>query len=153
MGKTTVRPSGPARIPLERRAAGCNLHRLFAQPWRLAQALLWQFAGYLVGALETWFALTLLGHPVSLEAALAIEALTQAIRHATFIVPGGLGIQEAGVVLFGHLAGVSGEAALALALVKRAREVLFGLPALLSWQWVEARVVRQARSAQTPGLS
>ena len=140
-------------MPLNGAQLDADLHRLFARPWRLAQALLWQFAGYLTGALETWFALKLLGHPVSLEAALAIEALTQAIRHATFIVPGGLGIQEAGVILFGHLAGVSGEAALALALVKRAREVLFGVPALLSWQWVEARVVRRARSPQTPGLS
>jgi putative membrane protein len=146
-------PQGRLAFPLNGVQLDADLRRLFAHPWRLAQALLWQFAGYLIGALETWFALMLLGHPVSLEAALAIEALTQAIRHATFMVPGGLGVQEAGVVLFGHLAGVSGEAALALALVKRAREVLFGLPALLSWQWVEARVVRQARSAQTPGLS
>jgi len=140
---------GRLAFPLNGVQLDAGLHRLFAQPGRLAQALLWQFAGYLVGSLETWLALALLGHPASLEAALAIEALTQAMRHATFMVPGGLGVQEAGVVLFGHLAGVGGEAALALALVKRAREILFGLPALLSWQWVEARVVRQARSAQS----
>jgi putative membrane protein len=145
--------SGRLAFPLNGVQLDADLRRLFAQPWRMAQALFWQFAGYLIGSLETWFALTLLGHPVSLETALAIEALTQAVRHATFMVPGGLGVQEAGVVLFGHLAGVSGEAALALALVKRAREILFGLPALLSWHWVEARVVRQARSAQSSGLS
>jgi putative membrane protein len=130
-----------------------DLRRLFAQPWRLARALSWQFAGYLTGALETWLALSLLGHPVSPAAALAIEALAQALRHASFMVPGGLGIQEAGVILFGHLAGVSGEVALALALVKRAREILFGLPALLSWQWVEARALRRARPVHAPHLS
>ncbi|MDB5839486.1 MAG: hypothetical protein JWQ23_1438 [Herminiimonas sp.] len=122
-----------------------EVHRLFSEPGRLARALAWQFAGYLVGAFETWFALGLLGHPVGLDTAIAIEALTQATRHATFIVPGGLGIQEAAVMLFAYLAGVSSEVALSLALIKRVREILFGVPALLSWQWVEARQLRQAR--------
>ena len=86
------------------------------------------------------------GHPVGLGAAIAIEALTQATRHATFMVPAGLGVQEAGVMLFGYLAGVSGEVALSLALVKRMREILFGVPALLSWQWFEiANCGRRAR--------
>jgi putative membrane protein len=130
-----------------------EVHRLFSQPWRLARALAWQFAGYLIGAFETWFALRLLGHSIGLGAAIAIEALTQAARHATFIVPGGLGIQEAGVMLFAYLAGVSSEVALSLALIKRVREILFGVPALLSWQWVEARRLRQARSLPDSEIS
>jgi putative membrane protein len=130
-----------------------ELHRLFKQPWRLARALGWQFAGYLIGAFETWFALKLLGHPVGLGTAIAIEALTQALRHATFMVPGGLGIQEAGVMLFAYMAGVSSELALSLALVKRVREILFGVPALLWWQWVEVRQLRQARAMQDSGIS
>jgi putative membrane protein len=130
-----------------------ELHRHFRQPWRLARALAWQFAGYLIGAFETWFALKLLGHPVGVGAAIAIEALTQATRHATFIVPGGLGIQEAGVMLFAYLAGVSGDVALSLALIKRAREILFGVPALLWWHWVEARQLRQARAVPDSGIS
>jgi len=121
------------------------VHRLFSRPWRLAQALTWQFAGYLIGAFETWFALRLLGHPVSISAAIAIEALTQAVRHASFMVPGGLGVQEASVMVFAYLAGVSGEVGLSLALIKRLREIAFGVPALLSWQWVEARQARTAR--------
>ena len=126
-----------------------EIHRLFSQPWRLARALAWQFAGYLIGAFETWFVLRLLGHPVGAGTAVAIEALTQAARHASFIVPGGLGIQEAGIMLFAYLAGVSSEVALSLALIKRVREILFGVPALLSWQYVEARQlrVRQLRQA------
>jgi len=119
---------------------------LFRRPRRLARALAWQFAGYLVGAFETWYALRLLGHPVGIGAALAIEALSQAARHATFMVPGGLGIQEATVMLFAYAAGVTSEAALSLALIKRAREILFGVPALLSWQWVEARRLRRMGS-------
>jgi putative membrane protein len=124
-----------------------DIHRLLTEPWRLARALGWQFVGYLLGTFETWIALRLLGCPVSVKAALAIEALTQATRHATFIVPAGLGVQEAAVLLFGYMAGVNGDLALALALVKRMREILFGVPALLSWQWLEARQLRLARRA------
>jgi putative membrane protein len=127
-----------------------ELVRLFDQPWRLARALTWQFASFLTGTFETWFALYLLGHPVGLGAAIAIEALTQAVRHATFLIPAGLGVQEAAVLLFASLAGVGGDVAMSLALVKRMREILFGVPALLSWQWVEARQWRKAHRAPAP---
>ena len=69
--------------------------------------------------------------------ALAIEALTQAARHAAFMVPAGLGIQEAAVVLLAQLFGVGPDVAFSLALVKRMREVVFGCFALLSWQGAE----------------
>lgn len=121
-----------------------DVHRLFTQPRRLLVALAWQFSGYLLGAFETWLALRLLGHPVSVGASIGIEALTQASRHLMFMVPGGLGVQEASVLLFAGMAGIGGEAALSLSLAKRLREVLFSVPALMSWQWVEARQLRRA---------
>jgi putative membrane protein len=130
-----------------------EIHRLLTQPWRMARVLGWQFAGYVLGTFETWIALRLLGYPVSVKAALAIEALTQVTRHVTFIVPAGLGVQEAAVLLFGYMAGVNGDLALSLALVKRMREILFGVPALLSWHWVEARQLRHARAIRDPELS
>jgi len=123
-----------------------EVHRLFRQTGRLACSLAWQLAGYVIGSAETWFALKLLGHPVDIGAAIAIEALTQAVRHATFFVPAGLGVHEAGVMLLTSIAGVSGDVALSLALIKRMREILFGVPALLSWQWVETHQLRQARA-------
>jgi len=42
-------------------------------------------------------------------------------------------------VLFGQMLGITGELALAVSMAKRMREVLCGLPALLSWQWLEGR--------------
>lgn len=131
-------------LHLDGKRLDAEIGRLFMQPGRIARAFAWQFPGYLIGSLETWFALYLLGHPVGFAAAIAIEALTQATRHGTFIIPAGVGVQEAAVVLFGYVAGVSGEVALSLALVKRMREILFGVPALLSWQWLEARRPRPA---------
>ena len=47
------------------------------------------------------------------------------------------------IVLLGTSFGIDPQTSLALALVKRAREVLFGVPALLSWQWMEWRQMRR----------
>jgi hypothetical protein len=74
--------------------------------------------------------------------------MTQALRHLAFVVPAGVGVQEAGLVIFGHALGISGELALAVSMAKRMREVLCGLPSLLSWQWMEGRrFQRQMRNA------
>jgi len=127
-----------AGLGLDGAALDAAVARLFGRRVLLLRALGWQLLSYFAGSFETWYALRLLGHPVDLPTALAIEALTQAARHAGFMVPAGLGVQEAATVLFGHLAGVGGDVSLSLALVKRMREILIGIPALLSWQWFEA---------------
>lgn len=132
-------PQNQFALRLDGARLDAEIGKLFAQRARLARAAAWQLAGYLIGSLENWAALYLLGHPVSIEAAVAVEALTQAVRHASFLIPAGLGVQEAAVLLFGYLAGINGDLALSLALVKRMREILFGVPALLSWQWLVAR--------------
>jgi putative membrane protein len=101
-----------------------------------------QFAALISGCFEIWFALRLFGHPVSWATALVLESMTQAVRHLAFVVPAGLGVQEAGLVIFGHAFGISGELALAVSMAKRIREVLCGLPALMSWQWSESRRIQ-----------
>ncbi|KGS02105.1 HpnL family protein [Burkholderia pseudomallei] len=124
-----------------------DIDALMSRAGLLFRAFFWQLAGYVAGALEIYWALTLLGHPISIGGAIAIEAMTQAVRHAAFMVPGGLGVQEATVVLLAQMFGVDREAALSLALVKRARELLFGALALGSWQVVElSRTRRRIRS-------
>jgi hypothetical protein len=92
-----------------------------------------------VGCTETWLALRWLGHPVGFAAALVLESLTQAARHLFFFVPAGLGVQEAGLIGVGHVLGIGRDVAIALSLAKRMREILFGLPALAAWQWIEGR--------------
>ncbi len=98
-----------------------------------------QFAALAAGSVEIWFALRLFGHPVGVGTALVLESMTQTMRHLAFVVPAGLGVQEATLVLFGQVLGVGSELALAVSMVKRVREVLCGLPSLASWQWMEAR--------------
>ncbi|HEY7890273.1 MAG TPA: lysylphosphatidylglycerol synthase domain-containing protein [Steroidobacteraceae bacterium] len=115
------------------------IRELCGEPLRLLTTLAWQVTGMVAGSLETWLALRWLGHPVPFGAALALESLTMTVRNFAFLVPAGLGVQEASLVAFGALLGVNGELALALSLAKRMREILFGTPALLSWYWVEGR--------------
>ncbi|AMV42580.1 MULTISPECIES: lysylphosphatidylglycerol synthase domain-containing protein [Paraburkholderia] len=135
-----------ARLPMSahwnvERIGGAQLDAaidaLLREPRLLLRAFVWQFAGYLLGASEVYVALWMLGHPVSIGGAIAVEALTQAARHAAFFVPSGLGVQEAVVVLLARMFGVDEQTALSLALVKRMREVLFGCTALASWQAAE----------------
>jgi putative membrane protein len=109
------------------------IRELFAAHGRLARTLFWQFSGLLVGCVETWLALRWLGHPVGIAAALALESLTQAARHVFFLVPAGLGVQEAGLIGVGHVLGIGTDVAIALSLAKRMREITFGLPALAAW--------------------
>jgi putative membrane protein len=112
----------------------------------LAAAALWQALSSVLAGAEIWLALHLLGHPVTLLEAIAIDALAQILRSAIFFVPAGLGVQEGGIVLVGTALGIPAETALALALVKRVREWGLGLPGVVAWQALEAARLRRARS-------
>ncbi len=105
----------------------------------LVRALLWQLGGLIAGSAETWFALRWLGAPVGIAEALALESLTQAVRSFIFLVPAGIGVQEVSLVEFGRVLGLAPDMALALSLAKRMREILFGVPVLIAWQWIEGR--------------
>jgi len=55
------------------------------------------------------------------------------------MVPGALGVQEGGFLLFGSLLGLGPEVALALALARRVRDLVVFVPALVTWQLSEGR--------------
>ncbi len=113
--------------------ASCRAHG------RLLRSIAWQFAGALAGTVETWLALRWIGHPIGIVEAIALESLTQAVRNFVFLVPAGIGVQEASLVGLGHVLGIAPDVALALSLAKRMREILFGVPALVAWQWIVGR--------------
>ena len=94
---------------------------------------------YFLNVGETWLILTVIGRPTSFGEALVIESLGLASRSVGFAVPAGLGVQEAGLILVGQLLGVPPETAIALSMVKRARELIVGIPGLIAWQWSEGR--------------
>jgi len=103
-----------------------------------------QLAALVAGSLEIWFVLRVVGHPVSVVSAVIMESLMQALRHLAFVVPAGVGVQEAGLVVFGQVLGVSSELALTVSLAKRLREVICGVPSLISWVLVEGKWLRRS---------
>jgi uncharacterized membrane protein YbhN (UPF0104 family) len=131
--------SGPAWQRLVGGAAALDgeIGERYRRPGTLAACAAWRGLGWLIGGVELWLAFWVLGRPVELAAALALESLGQAVRSAGFLVPGGLGLQEGGVLLGGIWLGLPAEAVLAAALLKRAREIVYGLPGLIAWAIVE----------------
>jgi putative membrane protein len=97
----------------------------------MLRALCWHTLSWTLGGAEVWVALRALDQPVSGLQAVAIESLGMVARSAGFVVPGALGVQEGGFVLACGLFGIPADLALAMSALKRLREVLVGLPALI----------------------
>ena len=106
---------------------------LYADRPRVLHAFAWRLAGWLLLTGETWLILYFLGATPAWHGALMLESLSMAIRSAAFAIPAALGAQEGGIVLLAAAAGISPETALALAVIKRIREIVVGIPGLLLW--------------------
>jgi putative membrane protein len=100
---------------------------------RLSICAAWRLLGWLWGSAEVWLAFWLLGHPIGVAEAVILESLGQTMRSVGFMLPGGLGAQEGGIVAGGLLLGIGPDLALAIALIKRARELAYGVPGLIAW--------------------
>lgn len=113
------------------------------QIWRNHRNLLVSFGVHLVtvffGAVEVWIALSFMGYPVTPLEAIAIEGLGQGTRAAAFVLPGGVGAQDATLIAASALFGVPADVALAMALIKRVPDLVLGVPSLLAWQTLEGR--------------
>jgi uncharacterized membrane protein YbhN (UPF0104 family) len=62
-------------------------------------------------------------------------------------IPAGVGVQEAGYAALVPLFGLSPETGIAVSVLRRARDVVVGIPVLLAWQWIEARRMAKSRSS------
>ncbi len=116
-----------------------ELMRLHQDRTALAKATGLHLLAWVLGVSETWLALFAMGHAPTLAQAFVIESLGMAARSAGFAVPGALGVQEAGFIVVCDLFGIGADIAIALSMVKRARELLVGIPGLVAWQWSEGK--------------
>src|SRR5216683_6216745 len=142
----------------ERSAAGAAaLHAALAGIYRRRGGLWTSFALHLAcwiaSAGEVWLALRLAGEPLPWGAVLAIESLLYAIRTAAFVVPQAVGVQEGAYLLLGAAFGVTPEMALALSLLKRARDLVIGLPAIGVWQAIESNRLWRRRATATARIT
>ncbi|MEA3003456.1 MAG: hypothetical protein QOH81_2244 [Sphingomonadales bacterium] len=104
---------------------------------RLARAGLYHLAAWLLGGVESYAGLKILGLPGGVREALVIEALGHASRAVGFMIPGALGVQEGGYVLICAMFGIGPQGALALSLIRRIRELILGVPGLILWHRIE----------------
>ena len=135
-----------------RSAAGAAaLHEALTGIYRRRRGLFLSFtlhlACWIASAAEIWVALQLAEQPLPWTAVLAIESLLYAIRTAAFIVPQAVGVQEGAYLLLGAAFGLTPEMALALSLLKRARDLAIGLPTLAVWQGIESNRFWRRRNA------
>jgi putative membrane protein len=125
--------------------------------YRRRSALSWsglvRLVGWMTGVGEIWLTMWALGAPLSLADSFILESLSAGVRGAAFMVPGALGAQEGGLVVFGALLGIPADLALAISLAKRVRELALGLPGLAAWQWVEGRRLLARHTDQASSTS
>jgi putative membrane protein len=126
-----------------------SIQAIYRHHRRIFTGFAFHLASWIVGTAEAWVALWYMGHPLPWSDVLILESVAFALRTATFIVPSRLGVQEGGYVVLGAMFGLTPDVALALSLLKRARELVTGVPCLIIWQGVEARrLVKRSASSQ-----
>lgn len=128
-----------------------TLEQIHQRRARLGLAFFLHLVEWIATGFEAWLALRLIHAPVTMATALGIEGLVYAIRGVAFMVPNAAGIQEGAYLLLGAAFGLPPDYALALSLLKRARDLALGIPALLGWQALEGR--RMWRSPATEHTS
>ena len=116
-----------------------ELTGLYAHSGRLALGAAIHLLGWIGTGVVAWIAFRLLGADIGLGSVLALEALLQVLLTAAFLVPGGIGVQEAGYASIGAAFGLPPEISLGVSLLRRGRDLALGIPILLVWQITEAR--------------
>jgi putative membrane protein len=129
-----------------------ELTPIYRRPGRYSAASALHLLGWIASGAGGWLIMRLAGASIGLPAALAIEGLLQVSLTVAFAVPGFAGVQEAAYVGLGGAFGLTPDIAIAVSLVRRARDVLVGVPILLVWQFIEARRLRPAEDRDvSPG--
>jgi putative membrane protein len=127
------------------------VHALYRRHGAVALSVLLHLLGWCASGLWLWLVFRVLGHPVSPVSALAIQALLEGLRSATVFIPAAIGVQEIGYAALAPLFGLPAEIGLAASLMRRARDIALGVPALLFWQLAEANRLRIAHRRSDAG--
>ena len=125
-------------IAVSAEAVQAQIHGIYRRDRRLWSCFLLHIIAWLMSGIEAWLALKLMGVSLGIAPVLALESLLYAVRSAAFIVPNAIGVQEGAYVMLGASFGLTPDFALGLSLLKRGRDLLLGIPALLVWQIFES---------------
>ena len=121
------------------------IHTLYRQRSRVALSFWLHLLGWCASGLWLWLVFRVLGTPIAVSSAIAVQSLLEAVRSATVFVPAAIGVQEAGYAAMMPLFGLSPETGVAVSMLRRARDLTVGIPVLLAWQLIEARRMARER--------
>jgi len=121
------------------------IHSLYRQRGRVALSFWLHLVGWCASGAWLWLVFRALGVPIAFSSALGVQSLLEALRSAMVFIPAGVGVQEAGYAALVPLFGLSPETGIAVSVLRRARDVVVGVPVLLAWQWIEARRMVKSR--------
>jgi putative membrane protein len=124
-----------------------TVRALYARRRGVLACCAWTLISLVASSGEIWIALRALGLTATFMNAIILQSMAMTIRSAAFPVPGALGVQEGGYLVVGNLLGLPGEAAFAVSLIARFRDLAVGIPGLVVWQLIEGRRFWRARSA------
>jgi len=106
---------------------------------RLVGAVLVHLLAWTVGSLEIYLVLNFLGLPVTLLTAVVMESFGAAVKFASFMIPGSLGVLEGGNMAIFAAFGYGGAVGLSYTLVRRLREGAWAGAGLLALAALSAR--------------
>ncbi len=115
-----------------------DIHELHGRRGTLISCSFLHLASWIGSGIEAWITLRLMGIDIDLSSAIVIDSLLYGIRSFAFMVPNALGVQEGAYVALGSLFGIAPDVSLALSLVRRGRDLIIGVPALIVWQLMES---------------
>lgn len=131
-------------------AVKARLGEIYAQPLRLLGGVALHGAAWVLSGAGSWLALNFMGFHLALWKVLTLESLMATVRSVAFMTPGALGLQEGAYVLVAPLFGLPPEATLSVALLRRVKDLLIGIPAMAVWQYGE--VTSKRRAAAPPAV-
>jgi len=124
------------------------IREVYARRRAVAACCVFTMGSWLCSSVEVWIALRAVGVQAGFDKAIILESICQGVRAAMFFIPGGLGVQEGGYMVVGGFLGIPADMALAISLIRRARELAIGVPGLLAWQFSEGHRLWRNRVLQ-----
>jgi hypothetical protein len=157
LGRLGVGPAERLHVhaaELDRRLA--TLHR--ERPGAFAASVAWHFVAQLVGTLQLFYILRVLGESPGFTTCLAIEAFALVIDSTLFFVPARVGVQEGSRVAVFSALGLSATTGLAVALIVRLNQLLVAGLGLLAYAYFSSTTAAadsgdgaSARALEPPG--
>lgn len=139
LGENLLRIESLGGVSLSARETDAEVMTIYRRHGALLEATVLRVFTLALQTGEVWLACHMLGHPIGLLEAVMLKSLTFTLSDIAFVIPNAYGVQEGAFILIGALVGLDADAALALSLSLRIRDVILDPPGLLVLHHIETR--------------